>query len=402
MIVRNPTPGEVERAAEVASIAFPNLSLERWQESFATIAELFGEQFILVAEVDQEIVSSLLCTLGPIKMGDALISHSAVGAVGTLPDYRRMGCAGAMMTQSVKLLRKEGICASSLWPFSYPYYRKFGWEVGAESRAYSGPASVFVELGDPSNARPATPDDMDAVKTIYHVIARSYCCLTERSDEWWTRIIRIGEYLKSAESGCGILLHSTEGRPDSYAVYATQVKDEKTAIHVKEMMFWEPDQRVDMLAFLAAMSPESQIHFGTPVDDSFLHHLPDPRAVHTSIEPSFQFRIIDPEQAMLALTPMEHVSGQVSFSLSDPVFKHGFQFGIEVEDGEVALCKADPGSLIETDIQTMAKMYSGYLSPMDAWDMGKLRIAGNAALAVVTAGEVFGVLTPYRSWLEPG
>lgn len=92
-IARNPSPGEVERAAEVASLAFPNLSLEHWQESFGTVAAMFCERFILVAELDGVIVSTLLCCPAPVVVRGSEVTHSSVGAVATLPECRRQGCA---------------------------------------------------------------------------------------------------------------------------------------------------------------------------------------------------------------------------------------------------------------------------------------------------------------------
>jgi len=403
-IVRNPTPGEVEKGGDIALAAFGG-EREHWQKSFHNIAELFGERFILVVEADGELISSLLCTPGPVYMGEAAVPHSAVGGVGTIPEYRQKGYAGLLMSECVRLLRREGIYISSLWPFSYEYYRKFGWEIGAETRNYSAEAKVFLTVGDPDKARGATLEDFQQLQLAYDLWATNYNCLTQRSDTWWRRIIKMPDHLHLAtEPGLGVVVQWEGGHLVGYAGYEMKVNDEGVrSINVKEIMFFEPSVRRNMLALLATLiGPEERINFVAPLDDHFLHELPNPRLVTTTVHPSFQFRVIDPEKAMLALQPMEHISGRLSISLTDPVFEQGFDFGLEIEDGEVSLCKPDPEVRMETDILTLAKLYTGYLSALDAVDLGKIPLTRESVKAISCASEIFSELTPFRSGAEPG
>ena len=401
MIVRNPTALEVEEAAVIASKAFTWESLDHWQNSFGKTAELFGERFILVVELDGKLVSSLICTPGPIFRGGKIVSHSAAGAVGTLPEYRRMGCAGAMMTECAKLLHSEGICASSLWPFSYEYYRKFGWEVGAELRAYSCQSSLFAEHGNTGNVRKANIEDLSSIKSIYADFAAEYNCLTVRTDSWWDRIVKINNYLKPSDEQ-GAVVHITDSDVDGYAVYSVETREEEKVVGVKEIVFKRHEHRRDMLAKLAQIDPNGHVDFGAPADDLFLHELPNPRAVNTSVRPSFQFRIFNPQAALLALSPADDISGKLSFRLTDPVLEPVREVGIDICGGGVSLCKPDCACSLEMDVMTFAKIYSGYISPGDAWNIGKLKANGNAAETLELADHAFSTFVPYRSWVEPG
>jgi len=401
MIARTPTVGELERAAEVAQIAFGSLSLEHWVESFHKVNDMFGREFTIVVEVDGQIVSTLLCCPAPIYVAECRVTHSSVGGVATLPDYRKLGCAGVMMAETVKRLRKSGIATSSLWPFSYDYYRKFGWEVGAEVRKYGAPGSVYAALGNAGNARAATKEDFGAIMDCYNTLAPTLNCLTERSKEWWHRMSCVPEDLSMVtESGRGAVVHMNGKSIDGYAVYDVAVKDESRWIEVKEMFSDSPGARMDMLALLATIDPELTINFHSPVEDSFMQELPNPRLVSCAVAPSFQFRVIDPELAMKSLTADEEVSGRFTLSLSDPVFKHGFEFGVDVDEGEVSLCKPERKNRLDMDVQTLARLYSGYLSPLEAYYLGKVR--ADDVTPVLLACETFPQLQPYRSWLEPG
>lgn len=404
MIVKKPTSGEVERAAEIAAIAFPNLPLEHWQRSFHSIADVFGEKFILVVELDGQLVSSMVCTPGPIYAGEGTVSHSAVGAVGTLPECRKTGCAGAMMTESVKLLRSERMCTSSLWPFSYTYYRKFGWEMGSETRSYTGLASDFAVLGSAESVRGANADDLEAIMLVYDEYAHAYNCLTQRNSESWLKFFIRPEWLQlTTEPGYGCLVHVVDDILKGYAFYQLEVKEEeKRYISVKEMVYDEPQVRRDLLAGLAGLAPEGSINFGAPIDDLFLHELPNPRVAKGTAQHSFMFRIIDPPAAMQSLESEFQANGRLSLSISDPVFAEGFEFGLEIDNGKASLCPYDPKCALEMDVQTLAKLYTGCITPLQAWYLGKIKLGGDSIGVVAFAEQVFSSSTPYRSWLEPG
>ncbi len=365
MILRNPTQLEVERAGDVAWIAFGNNTQEHWRESFTKTVEMFGPRFIVVVEMDGGIVSALLCHPAPVYFGEQSVSHSSVGAVATLPEYRKRGCAAAMMTRCVEILSSENICLSSLWPFSFPYYRKFGWEVGAERRIYSAKGGFFSATGEPNTVREAALDDFDAVAVIYDRFKLRYNCLSRRSRQWWERVCWIDDYLKP-ESGHGAAVHAGERGTDGYVLYTLASLEDACAVQIRELVFDQLQTRRDLLAYLGRKFPDSELEFDTPVNDLFLHEIPDPRAVHVAVTPSFSFRVVDPKGAILALKADESVSGRMSFKISDPVFEAGHTFGIEVENGCIRECKPSSSNVCEMDVRTFAKLYSGYLAPGDA------------------------------------
>lgn len=399
MIVRNPTASEVERAIEVASTAFPDVSREQWIRSFAMVTEVFGTKSILVVEDDGSIVSTLICQPMPVYINGGLVPHASTGAVATVPEARCRGCAGAMMAECVRLLRGQKVYLSSLWPFSYEYYRKFGWEIGAEVRNYSAPAEVFAKLGDAGAARQATNADVRDIRRNYDLWAQSHNCLTQRSDVWWDRVIPFA--MDDSDGRRGTIVHLTRGKIDSYVFYSIS-DGEKRSATVLELAFAQAEHRRDMLALLATLVPNGSISFSAPSDDLFMQEVPNPRLINAGITPSFQFRVTDPPRALQCLEVEEDACGKVTFSISDPVFEEGWEFGIEVDGGEVSLTKPDRNRRLEMDVMTFARLYSGYLRPFDAADLGRIQLRGDATEMLLTACDVFSPLTPYRSSLEPG
>lgn len=404
MTVRMPTEMEVERAAEVAAEAFgANTGLEHTREVFGRTAELFGREFILVVELDGKLVSSLICTPGPVFVGGGAVTHSAVGFVGTLADYRKRGCAGIMMAECAKLLRRQGLNTSSLWPFSYEYYRRYGWELGSEVRRCVAPSKTMAGIAGGGSVRWAGQDDAEAIKRVYDSQARAYNAMTQRSQMWWDRIVKLPDLLRQPDGpGHGCAVHVTGGVVDGYAVCEISRQDEGSRIEIKEVFSQNPVHRRELLALVATADLEAALCLDAPLDDTLIHELSDPRSVNISILPSFQFRVIDPPAAMEALHCDQTVSGKLSFELADPVFEGGFRFGVEIDGGRISLCPFDAASAITTHVQTFAKLYSGYLSPSTALRLNCVSIQGDADAVLGLSDRVLATRTPYRSWLEPG
>jgi predicted acetyltransferase len=275
--------------------------------------------------------------------------------------------------------------------------------VGAETRSYSAQGKVFMELGRVGNVRGMKESDFGEIKETYADFAPSFNCLTSRSHQWWTGINEVLHCFKfTTEPGRGTIVHTSKGDIDAYAVYEIGSSGDDVFIEVKEIAYFAADHRHDLLAFLGALYPEARLTFYSPAEDLFLQEIANPRVVHTALAPSFQFRVINPEKAILSLSAPEGLSQRFTFSISDPVFSHGFEFGIEVRGDELVRCKPDQSNRLEMDIQTFARLYSGYLAPADALALGRIKTRGCQPQSLDSVGDLFSPLSPYRSWLEPG
>lgn len=404
IVVRNPTTGEVEKAAETAAKAFPSLSLEHWQQDFHLVARVFGERFILVGELDGEIVSSLLCHPGPIYRGGSKVPHSAVGAVGTAPEHRRKGCAGALMAECVRMLRGEGICLSSLWPFSFEYYRRFGWEVGAEERRYEAEGRVFAGLEGKGDVRAAGERDTAGIKDLYDSFAPRFSCLTVRSDEWWREVVELPGALgrEAPAPGHGAAVCEDSGQTAAYAVYKMSEGENGARIDIKELAWRETRHRRAILRFFGNACPEARIRYTAPASDLFLAELPNPDAVECRAKASFAFRVVDPAMAMEFLVPDTPARASFTLSIRDPVFTQGFEFGVLADGDRVSLTEPGRGGSLRMSVQTLAQLYSGRLTLIQALELGLVDTQGMNRESLAAAAAVFGTAHPYRTGLEPG
>lgn len=93
-----------------------------------------------------------------------------VGGVSTLPPYRRKGAIRASITASLRDMYERGFTFSHLYPFSTQYYRKFGYEVGAEAREWTLKLSDIRPRDVGGRVEQLFPgDDLTPLLEVYNV-----------------------------------------------------------------------------------------------------------------------------------------------------------------------------------------------------------------------------------------
>jgi predicted acetyltransferase len=305
-----------------------------------------------------------------------------------------------MMQEAVKILYRNSYHTSALWPFSYSYYRKFGWEVGSEHRSYIVPSELAAELASPDGTRPALEVDLPAISRLVDRFARRYNCVTIRDDLWWScmRATYRFEFDYNEESRASIWVHETEKAIDGYAIFEVAGEGEEKSVRVKEIVADTPAARNAILSRLASVGAQ-HIIFPAPIDDGFLQELANPRAVRSELHPGFQFRAINPPAALELRSVDPKLAGCLGFTVSDPVLD-GFDFDIEVADGRITKAKCRAEERLSMNIQTFSQAYCGYVSSIRAAELG--RVEATSQRAVEFADRLFPKVVPFRSMMELG
>lgn len=403
-VVRAPMRHELDQAALIAQIAFETPELEPWAKSYEWIADNHGLDHAIVVEVDGKLVASMICTPGAARFGDDIVPICAVGGVATLPEYRQHGYAGQMMEYSVRLLHEKGYHTSALWPFSFEYYRKFGWELGAEDRRYTVPSELAAQLAKPTGTRPAAENDLSDISDLVNRNAHRYNCITIRNKAWWDCIR--GPYASEFKlngiddpvRNTGPWVHATDGEIDGYAFVTVAGEGEDSYFEIREIFSDNPEARKSILSRLGDSGPRN-VCFYAPVNDQFLQELPNPRLVKAEVRPGFQFRVVNPLAAMKCRSTGRDLEGRIGFDITDPVLEN-LDFDLEIADGKIHEANTKVSKRLMMDIQTFSQLYSGYMSPSRAYELGRITVTSPSA--VDFADKLFPKLIPFRSLLEIG
>ncbi|MDI6783551.1 MAG: GNAT family N-acetyltransferase, partial [bacterium] len=149
----------------------------------------------------RHIVSIIQIIPYEIWVGDKVISMGGIGGVATRADSQGKGYAGMLMRDSVRDMREHKQWTSILYPFSYAYYRKFGWELCGHRYVYREFKQADLRPFDEKIlVRYCEPEkEIPLLDKIYSQYAMKYNLCVKRTKELWTK--KIDQIIKDRGQG---------------------------------------------------------------------------------------------------------------------------------------------------------------------------------------------------------
>lgn len=283
---------------------------------------------------------------------EATVSMGGVASVACLPASRSKGYAGLCLKFSLEQMREAGQAVSTLFPFSFAYYDKFGYSWAGELRTYEVKTSILRAVAETDDVRAATEADRPAIAAAYAEFARRYRGAVVRSDKLWN------QSLDSTEKEFRYTyIYEKDGRLEGYFSYLGG-KREQTKLRAF-IALTIPARRA-LLGLLRRHDMQiEKFAWDAPIDDplwSVLMHWD----LKTSLQPVAQVRIVDIPTALAAWRPKASASGNVIVDVQDECapWNQG-AWRIEFAGGEVQAARTDESSQISLDIRALSQAYFG-------------------------------------------
>ncbi len=139
---------------------------------------------------DGAMMSYLIDNPFSIYFDGSAVSCGGIGSVTTLPEYRASGSMRALLAHVLEKGREEGEVFSMLGPFSYPFYRKFGYEAAYSCCEYTVPVAQFAPFrhtGWVQRLRGGDEEDLSRLARLYNRFARPYNLAIARDESFFHR-----------------------------------------------------------------------------------------------------------------------------------------------------------------------------------------------------------------------
>lgn len=304
-----------------------------------------------------------------IRMNGKDVKMAGIGNVVTRPEYRGAGCVRQIFENVfAEMLEKEQVF-SFLYPFSYAYYRKFGYEVGLSYNRWSFPPAQLARFPYPKNIAAHRPgDDIQPYAQIYRAFAKDRNWAVVRSQKNWDDLLARDPYKKLEFT---FLVRDDLGNGIAYILYDC-VKGEVGHVgtmEIKELCWATPEGFQQMLGFIGKLSPEVEtVHWhSTPCDVNFHALCPDPYDVSLNVLSSGMGRIVDVQAGLQTLIAPTG-SGRVYVDIVDKYWQtNAGTYAIEWESENLTVTKQPSASPdMSTSVETLAQLITGYLSANEA------------------------------------
>lgn len=121
-----------------------------------------------------------------------VVKLGGIGGVATYAEYRRGGHIRVLMEMVLDDLYEQGYTLSYLYPFSHPFYRKFGYETHTNVVHHKlDPSTYLLRTAAPEGLwhmlRGKSDPNWAEVKSLYECSASSLNLTLKRDDDLWKR-----------------------------------------------------------------------------------------------------------------------------------------------------------------------------------------------------------------------
>lgn len=200
MIVRHPTAQEYPEVRRLNHVAYrTSWSDNTDEEIIADLIETQGENLneylsniYFAYSADNEPMAKVQIVPLHSFLNGERIKHGGIGGVATYAEYRRTGAVRALMTQSILDMYERDYLISYLYPFSHPFYRKFGYETHACVTYYSLDMNAYelrrpVIDGDWYMLKSKDDPHWETIYDLYRTYAADYNLMVDRQADRWDR-----------------------------------------------------------------------------------------------------------------------------------------------------------------------------------------------------------------------
>ena len=249
-------------------------------------------------------------TLCPFEVhwgAETVLSMGGIAGVATMPEARGAGYVDALLRHALETMRDAGQTISALYPFSWSFYQKFGWDAVGERRKVRLPLGEIRKADAPGRVERVNDNAHAALSDGYSTFARRYRgAMTTDSHRWERKLAssddRIAYVYRLAATG-------------EYLLWRYD-PDGKTG-RVREWAVWTAEGHRAMLELLRGLATQCEVaEIEVPADSplgQFVMHWD----VETKVQPVFAARIVDVAGAVGRLPAPVGVAGNARVAVLD-------------------------------------------------------------------------------------
>ena len=303
----------------------------------------------------------------------AYLPMAGIGGVGTLPEYRRLGHVRRLFKAVFADMRDKRQVFSSLYPFSFPYYRMFGYELVYSQNEFTLPLDSIAPRGragsielvlPPADGDDATTDEReagsDAVKRIYDSFASLRNLSLRRTDEMWRRRLRPDPYKEQVYT---YLVRGEDRRASAYFTFHARPDGPHSCdLDVRDIAFVDIGALRELLPHLAGFHPRAKnaiVRLPSDVPLDLL--IGEPYDLSHRRSAAYMARIVDAESALRA-TRWPDREGSISVRVRDDHLDwNDTTFRVEYGGGDSRVSHAAGEPDVSIDVRALVQLLCGYV-----------------------------------------
>ena len=234
-----------------------------------------------------ELVSQLAAYPLRMNIHGSVYDIGHITSVTTYPEYSGHGLMKRLLHLSLERMRSDGRSIATLYPFSIPLYRKFGWEIISNKISYKVKDSQIYpgrrKNKAPGYVRRVEWNNEEFMNLHARFALRTHGCILRDRVAW-------EEYWRWDEEDTIVAVyHDLEDVPQGYMVYL--IKDD--VMHIKEMVYLTMEAQKGLWDYISAHYSMIDEVRGNSYRNELMAFILEDGNVTEAIRPYFMARIVD-------------------------------------------------------------------------------------------------------------
>lgn len=379
MTVRTLTSEDFEDLYQLNLYAF---HFKHTTESKERMQKEFDYGHALGSFSENQLTSSLILFPFEVYYHGQVFKMGGIGNVTSYPEVRGQGHIRQLMTTNLKEMKERGMVLSYLAPFSYNFYRKFGYEVTFEERQYTIKPEDFGSFKSPEQTvkRVSWEDQKEAIKAIYDEKMKQSTGPLKRSDWIWDNRIMVSDKKNLA------LYQDEKGVPKGYIHYEFSGEN-LNHFEINELMALTGDAEKALWEFIASHAAGFEKFTFTARSNQKVAHLFREADLTQKMVSGMMARIVDMEN-FLKQFPFEAVGKQAFYlEVTDDTAEWNakvFKLSVTEDQTTVSVVNQpeDTTFFMRASIQTWTQLFMQYKKVTDLHFEGALESSKNTAQAL--------------------
>ena len=394
LVIREPRDDELDEVAFIGAYSFHG---DRSPEALEHRRSLYNVLRPLAAFENGRAVASLTLLSLPMAVNGGSQPFVGVASVACLPEHRRKGFAGRLLTRALEMMRETGQVLSGLYTPHFALYRRYGWMPAGRALRYTfrpRDVALTVEGGPRGEAMRVSHEEWAGLDTIYREFIARRNGYLHRSEQWWRQGV-LREFFDRGGDELDVAAWVTDDEWRGYVVYAMKGWPEGgPRLRVRDFVALDSVAYVGLVRYLLHHDLVSQLQWWAPPDDPFLSLLADPNHVQVAYDQAMFLRVVDVAGAFAARPCLTEAPGRsLTLELTDEAAPwNAGCWRLEADDGHTVARKWEGLADLSLDVTVLAALYNGFLTPSEAARGGLVKVHRESALA--DADRIFAVLCP--------
>lgn len=321
------------------------------------------------------------------------VKSGGIANVASLLDYRRGGNVRKLMKLACDNMYNDDCIMSYLFPFSYSYYRKFGYELCCKSDKITAKSEDLCQFEMKGYVKQFEPGehgtDPEDIITIYNEFASKFNIMCDRDAWQWKNRIEKDPIKTKTRT---YVIYDENNNARSYFTYNYDYKESKVILHISDMAWLNYDDMYSLIGLISRLFGNSEeIDFNVPPNMMPSYIWKNTADLTIETKPNGMARIINAKKAFVILKK-QIKEGSFTIKINDDFMEQNNKsYKISWSDGKTEVLEYNGKCDMECSIMALAQILTGFISLDNAISRSDLNVNDNKELlcCVFTKKDVF-------------